>query len=175
MGWMKSSNFEKDKNLDKIGPHNSIDENLRILKERLTAVKSWFDFKVTKEKKFKLLYNNHELDLELKSGENLVATAKKIKDILAEYKQNGFDKKKYKFYKMADPTAEKTDTILKVNDGIMFDYTIWDWEEISIILWSNLKIEKGITDYDSVRRKKDINTWKVADFLNSILDDYFKG
>lgn len=174
MGWIKSPSIEKEREMDKISPKNSIEENLKILKERLTEVKPWFDYKVTKERKFKLLYNNHELNLEIKKWESLLATAKMIKEILTEYKQKWFDKKKYRFYKEAD-LISPYDTVLKVDNNLLLpDITVWDGWEISKTLWSNLEI-RSAQEFDSVKRKKDINTWKVADFLNSILDDYFKG
>lgn len=174
MSEIRDPKLEVGKNHEKISPKNSVDKNLQILKDRLDETKTWFNYKVTADKNYRLFYNNHELDLNIKNWDNLLASAKMIKGILDEYKREGFDKKKYRFYKEADPAAEKTDTLLKVDNNLILpDYIIWDWWEISEKLWSNL-ITKSQMDWKSVANKKNVNTGKVADFLNSILNDYFK-
>ncbi|MDD2566275.1 MAG: hypothetical protein PHZ26_05980 [Candidatus Gracilibacteria bacterium] len=172
-----SGHQENKKNIE-ISNKNSIDRNLQILKEKLSETKPGFDYKViqnikTKEIKYRLIFNGHELDLNLKDGKSLIETAEMVKNLLHEYKKKGFDKKNYKFYKDTS-FMSKNEAILKVdNNSILPDFVIKDGESISKTMGSNMII-KNDRDFFSIQRKNNINTRKLAEFLTEISKDFFK-
>jgi hypothetical protein len=85
---MQKNNAEsKTESKENINTKKSVDKNLEILHERLSQTKAGFDYKITPDKKIRLTYNSHELKVDIKSGEDLVETAKLIKTILDDYKK----------------------------------------------------------------------------------------
>lgn len=165
-------NPETKADQEKIWPHNSPEKNLQILHERLNEVKTWFDYKVTDEKKYKLLYNWHELNVEMKWWNELIEVAKLVKRILDDYKQHWFDKNFPKFY--STRTEDWFEVDLRVNNNLIReDYLSSQWIWISKIMWSNLDISNSHFA-NNVRWKIEYNTDKMADFLNEIVKDFIK-
>jgi hypothetical protein len=143
---------------------------MEILKERLSQTKTWFDYKVTSEKKFRLIYNWKELKVDLKWWPELIETAKLIIAILNDYKKQWFDKKLPKFYEKRWLDWFSSD--LKVDNNIFLeDYHVTQWEWISKKMWSNLDVTNAHFA-NNVQWKMEYNTKALAEFLNSIVKDF---
>ena len=160
----------KKETQETINAKNQVEKNLQILKERLEQTKKWFDYKVTSDKKFRLIYNWHELKIDIKSGEHHLETAKLTKDILDDYKKQWFTGKFPKFYEKRGLDWFNTD--LNVDNNIIFgDYNVSQWDWISKKMWSNLNATNEHFARN-VRMKMSYNTKALAAFLNVIVKDF---
>ncbi|EKE29889.1 MAG: hypothetical protein ACD_2C00079G0006 [uncultured bacterium (gcode 4)] len=158
----------KKENKDSISAKKTLDKN--TLEERLSQTKKWFDYNVTPDKKFRLIYNWHELIVDIKSGEHLVQTAQMVKDFLDDYKKHWFDKEFPKFYEKS--SLDWFGASLNVDNNLVFaDYNVSQGDWISKKMWSNLDTSNEHFA-KNVRWKMEYNTKALAKFLNEIVKEF---
>lgn len=173
--WDKLKNArdsQETKHIETIWEHNTPEKNLQILKERLEETKKWFDYKVTSDKKYKLVYNWMELNIDIKSWKDLLNTAIIVKHIFDVINHKWYKWKDLKFKQESSPDWFSSD--LKADPWFFRkDMQIMDWALISEIMWSDMNTSNPHFS-NNVKWKMEYNTEKLADFLNQIMKDFNK-
>lgn len=165
------NNENKCRNIPEIPNKKAIDDALNVLNERISPQRKWFYYDtqiINCSRKYRITYNNIPLDLNFKDWNSLIKVMKMLSKILSDYKTRWYDKNKHKFYAKADMIFNDETNLKMENNWYLPDLCVMDWEAISKEMWSNLDIN-NTEDYASVRNKKRVNTQKLAEFLNVIL------